>query len=70
MAYGCIDYSYAMDVLDPDLMRVTEKWRDEDALRFHFATPHMAEFQQAIGGIGIEILDLQKFQADAGRPLF
>lgn len=67
---GCIDYCYAMDILEPGLMRITEKWQDEDALKFHFATPHMAEFQAAIRDIGVEIVELAKFQADDGKPLF
>ena len=29
-------------------MRVRELWRDEQALRDHFATPHMATFLAAL----------------------
>ena len=29
---GCIEYSYALDVLDQGLVRVSEKWRDRAAL--------------------------------------
>ena len=39
---GCAGYDYAVDMLEPDLMRVRELWRDEQALKDHFATPHMA----------------------------
>ena len=41
---GCSGYDYAFDLLEPDLMRVRELWRDEQALKDHFATPHMAAF--------------------------
>ena len=29
-------------------MRITERWRDMAALEAHFATPHMAAFQQVM----------------------
>ena len=41
---GCAGYDYAFDLLEPDLMRVRELWRDEQALKDHFATPHMEAF--------------------------
>ena len=45
---GCAGYDYAFDMLEPGLMRVREWWRDEQALRDHFATPHMAAFLKAL----------------------
>lgn len=46
---GCIDYTFSVEVSDPNVLRITEKWDDVDALRAHMATPHMAAFQQTIG---------------------
>jgi quinol monooxygenase YgiN len=45
---GCARYDYAFDLLDPGLMRVRELWKDEQALKDHFATPHMAVFLKAL----------------------
>ena len=45
---GCAGYDYAFDMLEPDLMRVRELWRDEQALKDHFATPHMAAFLKGL----------------------
>ena len=45
---GCAGYDYAFDLLEPDLRRVRELWRDEQALKDHFATPHMATFLKAL----------------------
>ena len=45
---GCCGYDYAFDLLEPDLMRVRELWKDEQALKDHFATPHMAAFLKAL----------------------
>lgn len=66
---GCIAYSYGVDVLDPAKLVIVEKWVDDAALAFHFGTPHMAAFQEALAGLDISITELKKFQADDGSPL-
>ncbi|NVE94492.1 putative quinol monooxygenase [Altererythrobacter lutimaris] len=66
---GCISYAYAQDVLDPSVLHITEKWQDEEALATHFATPHMAEFQEALGQLDVTITELAKYQTDGGQPL-
>ena len=45
---GCDDYTFSVELNDPNVIRITEKWRDMDALAAHFASPHMAEFQKAM----------------------
>ena len=45
---GCIDYAYSIDILDPTIMRITEKWASMQDLEAHFAMPHMADFQAAM----------------------
>ena len=49
---GCVGYDYAFDLLEPDLMRVRELWKDEQALKDHFATPHMAAFLKPCARFG------------------
>ncbi|WP_299191898.1 putative quinol monooxygenase [uncultured Erythrobacter sp.] len=66
---GCVSYAYAVDVLDPNKLIIVEKWVDSDALTFHFQTPHMAAFQQALGSLDVQITELAKFQADDGSPV-
>ena len=66
---GCIDYSYAQDVLDPETIHVIEKWRDHDAVRFHFATPHMSEWRGVMGSLGLNGRDLKMFETDEGAPI-
>lgn len=67
---GCIDYTFTTDVLDPTSLHIVEKWRDDEALKFHFTTPHMAAFQAAIAGTGVQVTEALKFQADDGASLF
>ena len=45
---GCDDYTFSVELNDPSVIRITEKWRDLDALRVHFRSSHMSEFQRAM----------------------
>ncbi len=45
---GCLGYDYAWDMIDPNVLRIREFWKDADALRLHFRTPHMAAFLAAL----------------------
>ena len=48
---GCIDYTYALDVLDPQIMRVLERWESWDALETHFQQPHMNVWRGALADV-------------------
>lgn len=48
---GCIDYTYAIDVLDPCVMRVLERWQSWDALEAHFKEPHMDTWRAALADV-------------------
>ena len=55
---GCLHYSFAQDLADPDLIRISERWESEEALGAHMASAHMAEFNKAMGTVKIEGADL------------
>ncbi|MEM6625436.1 MAG: putative quinol monooxygenase [Pseudomonadota bacterium] len=61
---GCIDYAYSIDMLDPTLVRVTERWVDREALQAHFKTPHVAEWRAAWSDIKISDVSLRLFDAE------
>ncbi|MBW4459631.1 MAG: antibiotic biosynthesis monooxygenase [Nodosilinea sp. WJT8-NPBG4] len=63
---GCIDYAYSIDVLDPTIMRIIERWRDRAALAAHFQTRHMAEWNAVLAELNIS--DRELFMMD-GDPL-
>ncbi|MCB2088411.1 MAG: putative quinol monooxygenase [Sphingomonadaceae bacterium] len=50
---GCLAYSYAVDILDPGLVRVTEAWADGSTLARHFETPHMQAWKQEREAFGM-----------------
>lgn len=61
---GCIEYAYSRDLLDPNVLRIIERWKDLDALVYHFSTPHMAEFRAALVGLEPKELSVRMYQAE------
>ena len=61
---GCIEYAYSRDLIDPNLLRIIERWKDKAALVSHFAEPHMATFRQALAEIGPQDLKVRMYEAD------
>ena len=46
---GCLAYSYGFDLLEPDIIRVFEVYRDEDALKTHGASEHFRKWREISG---------------------
>lgn len=66
---GCLDYTFARDLADPDTLVLFERWRDRAALDAHFVTPHMAEFQKVMAANPPAARDLRIYETDEGQPL-
>jgi quinol monooxygenase YgiN len=66
---GCILYAYSRDLIEPNLFRITEKWRDRAALDAHFKTEHMAVWAQERAGLGMFDRDIKIFETDDGTPV-
>ncbi|MBP7817796.1 MAG: antibiotic biosynthesis monooxygenase [Phenylobacterium sp.] len=66
---GCLEYSYAVDVADPGLIRVYEAWRDQAAIDAHFQAPHMAAWRAAWPQFGVGDRQLIAYQTASQRPL-
>jgi quinol monooxygenase YgiN len=60
---GCVDYAYSVDVLDPGLIRVTERWESREALAAHFKTAHMATWRAFFPQLGISDRSLRLYEA-------
>lgn len=63
---GCIEYAYALDVLDEGLVRVSEKWRDRAALEAHFRTAHIAEWRAQVSALAVSERNLTAHETDEG----
>ena len=67
---GCISYTFSTDLADDGLFHVFEEWESQDALDAHFKTPHMATFQGAMGGFGIQEMKIQRYEVASVGSLF
>ena len=65
---GCLDYSYAEDVVDRGLIRVTELWQDEATFARHVATPHLAAWRATWPALGIRDRDLRRYEVGEPHP--
>ena len=66
---GCLDYTFAQDLADPDTLILYERWRDQEALQAHMASAHMAEFQKTMAANPPKSRDIRMYVTDEGQPL-
>lgn len=66
---GCLHYGYSRDVLDPDTLVVCERWRDNEAIAAHFASPHMAEFNAVLAGAKVLEVSIKAYENGEVRTL-
>ncbi len=66
---GCEQYVFSRDVTDANVLLISEKWRDADALAAHGKSPHMAVFNAAIGTAKIESLIVKSYEASNAKVL-
>ncbi len=66
---GCIEYGYAIDLLDPSMIRVSERWKDWAALESHFKEPHMAVWRATLADLKIAERSLRAHEVKDTRDL-
>jgi len=66
---GCHAYAFSIDVSDPTMMRITERWESEQDLAAHFKTPHMAAFGAAIAQVKPKSMDVKVYEVAREVPL-
>ena len=67
---GCEQYIFSRNVTDPDMLLISERWRDMDAIAAHGKTAHMAEFNKALGGATIKSISVKAYEVANVRVLF
>ena len=60
---GCEDYTFSVELNNPNKLRVTEKWSSAEALVAHFETSHMATFQAAMVSLNATSRELNFYEA-------
>ena len=66
---GCLEYSYAEDVLDPGLIHVKERWRDLGSLDEHFKSAHIATWRGNWPSLGIGERNLYLYEVGEPKPI-
>ena len=66
---GCLDYTFARDMADPDTLVLFERWRDQAALEAHGQSAHMAEFQKVMAANPPASRDIRIYETDDGQPV-
>jgi quinol monooxygenase YgiN len=66
---GCIVYSYAIDVLDPTLIRIYEEWESRAALDAHGSQPHMGPWRAKLAEVGATNRKVIAYEAGAARAV-
>jgi quinol monooxygenase YgiN len=66
---GCEHYSFARDVVDPDVLRIAERWRDNASLTAHFGMPHMSVFNAAFSSAKVLSMSVKVYDENGERTL-
>jgi quinol monooxygenase YgiN len=66
---GCVEYSYAADVLDPGLIHVKERWTNRTALDAHFKSVHIANWRASWPALGIGERNLHLYEVGDPQPI-
>ncbi|MGQ0589760.1 MAG: putative quinol monooxygenase [Sphingosinicella sp.] len=59
---GCLHYAYGVDLFDPDLVRISEAWRDQAALDAHNA--RIPELMAPLAHARIEAASIKAYKAE------
>ena len=59
---GCLTYAFSVELSDPGMIRVTERWESMEAIQAHMKSPHMADFQRAVMTLKPKGLDIKAFE--------
>lgn len=69
LEHGCLSYSYAEDVVEPGLFRVSESWTDRPALDAHLGQPHMKLWQEERARFGMTDREVFVHQVSSSKPV-
>lgn len=67
---GCVQYTFSADFENQGRVHVVEQWESDELMQAHMATPHFAEFGQAMQAIGVRGVKVTKHEVTSSRPLF
>jgi quinol monooxygenase YgiN len=67
---GCVRYSFAATLVDPDHFLLVSEWRDQAALDAHYASTEFANFQFSLEGLLARPSQMTQYSVSgSARPL-
>lgn len=66
---GCAAYKFSADLDEAGVFHIFEEWESQESLDAHFASPHMAKFQGAIGKLGVVELSVWRYDVTKKGPV-
>lgn len=66
---GCITYSYALDAMEPGLIRIFERWASQADLDRHAKAPHMDPWRAKLREVGVLERDIVSYEVGEGTPV-
>lgn len=66
---GCLLYAYAVDVLDPTLIHIVERWESAEDLQAHAKSAHVAEWREQGQSLGISDRNLMLHQVSESKSI-
>jgi quinol monooxygenase YgiN len=67
--HGCEHYAFGIDLLEPDLLRVSERWRTRAAQSAHLIGDHMVEFNIGMRAASVVATDIESYENGIARRL-
>jgi quinol monooxygenase YgiN len=67
---GCLTYAFSQDSLDPAILRVVERWRDDASMEAHMKSAHLGRFMAFLGSLTLKSLSAKVYDAHGERDLF
>jgi quinol monooxygenase YgiN len=65
---GCDDYTFSIELNNPNVIRITERWHNMAALERHFKTSHMVVFQAAMAKFPSKARQMNFYEATEVTP--
>ncbi len=62
--HGCIAYAYSIDVLDPTIVHISERWENREVLDAHINSIHLTEWRECWVEAGITDKSLRLYEAE------
>lgn len=64
---GCLSYAISVDIEDENVMHVTERWADMEAVDAHMAD--LGELVEGLAGAQMSWIELTAYEVASQRPL-